>query len=296
VYPLYVTDSRYEKHVNLLLIFSGDKRHYCLIKSMSRLLGDRTKHDGQTYYCNYCLHPFSRGEILLSHMEDCKRHGPQKVTFPQREEDKWIHFKSINKQLKVSFVIYVDFECFTRPILKCEKESTTTRYQKHDPSGFCYVVKCSNEELSMPAKVYRGPNAIETFFEWLLEGEKKISEILDHVVPIKLSHIEEESFQKAVNCHICSEDLGADRVRDHDHLTGAYRGPAHSDCNFQLHFRQSKNSNSYHSRYFIPVVFHNLFGYELHLMKSSVGKLKDRKLSCIPHNMANYLSFTLDNL
>ena len=31
-------------------------------------------------------------------------------------------------------------------------------------------------------------------------------------------------------------------------------------------------------------------------MKSSVGKLKDRKLSCIPHNMDNYLSFTLDNL
>ena len=148
----------------------------------------------------------------------------------------------------------------------------------------------------MPAKVYRGPNAIETFFEWLLEEEKKISEILDHVVPMKLSHIEEESFQKAVNCHICSEDLGADRVRDHDHLTGAYRGPAHSDCNFQLQFRQSKNSNSYHSRYFIPVVFHNLFGYDLNLMKSSAGKLKDRKLSCIPHNMANYLSFTLDNL
>lgn len=54
VYPLSITKSRHDKHVNLLLISDKEgKRHYCLIKNMSRLLGDRTKHDGETFYCNY---------------------------------------------------------------------------------------------------------------------------------------------------------------------------------------------------------------------------------------------------
>ena len=58
----------------------------------------------------------------------------------------------------------------------------------------------------------------------------------------------------------CSHELGADHVRYHDYLTGKYRGPAHSDCNLQLQFHKSKNTNSYYSRYLIPVVFHNLSG------------------------------------
>lgn len=70
-FPLYITDSRYDKHVNLLLIWNGEKRHYCLIKNMSRLLGDRTKNDGMTHYCNYCLHAFSKEEKFLNHVDDC---------------------------------------------------------------------------------------------------------------------------------------------------------------------------------------------------------------------------------
>ena len=173
------------KQVNLLLMSNGEKRHYCLIVS---LLGDRTNHDGQTHYCNCCLHAFSKEEPFLNHVDDCKRHGPHKITFPHKEEDKLIQFRSINKQLKVPFIIYADFECLTRPISTNANESTTTkRYQKHGTSGFCYVVKCANDELSMPAKVYRGPKAIDTFFDWLLDEEKTKSEILDHVVPMKLS-------------------------------------------------------------------------------------------------------------
>lgn len=92
---------------------------------------------------------------------------------PTERRGKWIQFRSINEQLKVPFIIYADFECLTRPISTTDNESTTTkRYQKHDPSGFCYVVKCANDELSMPAKVYRGPKAIHTFFDWLVEEDK----------------------------------------------------------------------------------------------------------------------------
>ena len=47
-----------------------------------------------------------------------------------------------------------------------------------------------------------------------------------------------------------------EKVRDHDHLTGKYRGPAHNKCN--LNCRKEKQM-------FVPVYFHNFSGYDCHL-------------------------------
>ena len=63
-----------------------------------------------------------------------------------------------------------------------------------------------------------------------------------------------KQFNKASDCWICGEELGNDRVRDHCHYTGRYRGPAHNRCN--LKFRKPKS---------ISVFFHNLSGYDSHL-------------------------------
>ena len=65
---------------------------------------------------------------------------------------------------------------------------------------------------------------------------------------------EAELFNKATKCWICKEDLNNDKVRDHCHFTGRYRGAAHNSCN--LKYKKPK---------FIPVVFHNLSGYDSHL-------------------------------
>lgn len=48
---------------------------------------------------------------------------------------------------------------------------------------------------------------------------------------MQLSVLAEQCFQTATHCHICEEELGTDRVRDHCHLTGKYRGAAHNDYN-----------------------------------------------------------------
>lgn len=50
IFPLQITDKRLAKHhVNLLIFSKGETRHYCLIRNMSRLMGDRTRHDGETF-------------------------------------------------------------------------------------------------------------------------------------------------------------------------------------------------------------------------------------------------------
>ena len=41
----------------------------------------------------------------------------------------------------------------------------------------------------------------------------------------------QESFQQSKVCWLCENPLGEDTVRDHDHLTGKYRGAGHNKCN-----------------------------------------------------------------
>jgi hypothetical protein len=54
----------------------------------------------------------------------------------------------------------------------------------------------------------------------LLQEEKEICETLRKVMPMKLTLLQEKSFQMAGNSHICEEPLNDDRVQDHDHLSG----------------------------------------------------------------------------
>ena len=66
--PLYITRNIKERrHVNLLLISEGEKRHYCLIRNFSRLLSYRTKHRATQFFCFNCLHSFRRQELLDKH-------------------------------------------------------------------------------------------------------------------------------------------------------------------------------------------------------------------------------------
>ena len=88
------------------------------------------------------------------------------------------------------------------------------------------------------------------------------------------------AYDNSTLCHICNEELGKDRVRDHCHLSGKFRGAAHEICNLKQKVLK-----------FCPVVFHNLAGYDRHLFIKTVGNSKG-DISCIPNNEENYISFT----
>ena len=61
-----------------------------------------------------------------------------------------------------------------------------------------------------------------------------------------LTKEEEDNYNKENICYICKKEFNNDKVRDHCHFTGKYRGAAHSTCN--LRYKIPKN---------IPVIFHN---------------------------------------
>ena len=81
-------------------------------------------------------------------------------------------------------------------------------------------------------------------------------------------------------CHICNEELGRDRVRNHCHLSGKFRGAAHEICNIK--YKASK---------FFPVVFNNLSGYDSLVFIKTLGN-SEEDISCIPNNEENYIFFT----
>ena len=70
------------------------------------------------------------------------------------------------------------------------------------------------------------------------------------------------------------------KVRDHCHFTGEYRGAAHNLCNLQC--RKSL---------VLPVIFHNLQGYDSHPFIKQLAKVKGQ-LTCIPSTEEKYISFS----
>ena len=132
-----------EQTINLLLISDGEKQHYCLIKSLSRLLSSQVSgHKESNSFCLNCLNHFPNEEKLKIHEEYCLKNQAIRIEMP--EEGSLVTFIHHNRSIKVPFVVYADFEAFTEEIPISEqndKFSFTQKYQKHKPSGF--VIKFS---------------------------------------------------------------------------------------------------------------------------------------------------------
>jgi len=79
------------------------------------------------------------------------------------------------------------------------------------------------------------------------------------------------------------QKLGEDKVGDHYHFTGKFRGAAHNECNLQ--YRVPK---------FIPVFFHNLSRYDAHLFIKKLPDINnfEGKIKCIAKSEENYISFS----
>jgi len=77
--------------------------------------------------------------------------------------------------MTVPIVVYVDSEFFTKPIDSCQSDpdrSFTKAYQKHEPSGFCFHVKCldKSSETILFTKTREEENVAD-IFEVMLEKE-----------------------------------------------------------------------------------------------------------------------------
>ena len=282
VYPLRNSENHDRLHkINLFLIKEEEKTHYCLIKIFSRLTSSQvSKHNGRIYTCERCIDSFKTEKSLKRHEEYCKTNECLKINMP--EKGSTVSFKNHWRSERVPFIIYADTESLLKPIQNCESDPTkkyTQKYQKHEPISFSYYIKCFDDNVfNEEPRTYTGIDAMQKFVEWLEEDVRYIANIPS--VGMKFGKEEADQFNKATTCWICGGELGLGKVRDHCHYTGKYRGAAHNNCN--LKFRKPN---------FIPVVFHNLSGYDAHLFIKNLG-YNQGNINCIPNNDEKYISFT----
>ena len=306
-FPIYISKEKYQDHMELLLITEGEYKHYVLIKEFNKFMFRQNKHEHKKHFCMYCLQCFSREDVLTKHINNCiSINGKQAINMPEKGDK--VYFKNHHKQLPVPFVIYADFEAITEKIHGCQpnnEKSYTEAYQKHTDCGYGYkVVCCYDDKYSKPVQIHRDENAVHKFMENMLEEVNWCkSKMKKHFnKPLKMTMENEIDFKKAIKCHICDQQYTDKdiRVRDHCHITGKFRGSAHQDCNLKLRIKPDNIK--------IPVIFHNLRGYDSHFIMQQIGKIAKKhayknnrgeechmNINCIPNNMEKYLAFMLGN-
>ena len=104
-----------------------------------------------------------------------------------------------------------------------------------------------------------------------LDGlNEEIRTVFKKTMPmIRLTPEENAKHAEAMHCYCCNQLFNSNdrqKVRDHCHITGKYRGAACKYCNF-------KHLDIVANHHTIPIVFHNLKGYDMHhILKNLDGR------------------------
>ncbi|XP_070172232.1 uncharacterized protein [Polyergus mexicanus] len=250
VVPLRLTDDKKDRHINLLYFDDTTRRdnatHFAWIKNLSRLVG-------------------SQLSVLAT------------------KDDKWLEFRNYSRKERLPFVVHADLEC----VLKKKEERRTLNtsiVQHHEVYSAGYYARCALDGVSSTYRAYRGEDCVSWFVKELHDLALCAKTILDTDAPMTDLTLDEwERFISATRCNICERpfESGDARMRDHCHLAGRYRSPAHSNCNL-----------NYKDTYVIPVFFHNLSGYDAHFIIKDVANAFPGSVEVLPITKETYISFT----
>ena len=67
IYPIDVSNEKFNNSMDLLLIFQENTFHHVYIKDFNTLMFNKSKNKNKMYFCRYCLQCFGSGSILTEH-------------------------------------------------------------------------------------------------------------------------------------------------------------------------------------------------------------------------------------
>ncbi|CAB3980720.1 Gastrula zinc finger, partial [Paramuricea clavata] len=255
-FPRYTSKFDYKDHMELLLMDDGEgNNHYVLVRDISMLLNSLSKTQHKRFFCLGCLNGFNSQERLDKHSGTCRE-----------------------------FVIYADFESLLIPV--DGKGECLRKTHDHEMCSYGFKRACYYDgKYDGEYKSYRGVGAISRSLSELLGEVEKCNGIIQSEFnkEVVMSVKDYDKLEKATECHICGGKFGESdkKVLDHCHVTSKFRGAAHNSCNLN-HKLTGK----------IPVVFHNLRGYDGNFIMQGVKELGE-KIEVIANNMQKYMSFTV---
>ena len=278
---------RMGREINLLMVSEDGIQHYTAIKSLSRLLSSKnsnTKH--KQHFCMNCLQGFMQELSRDQHQAYCEDN--KSVRVEMLKQGSTVEFKDEQNQFKVPFIMYTDFESILEwmgPVeLGSPNQPYTNEVNQHTLSGWCVYSKFAYGDVDNPLRLYRGKDCIETFCNYIKGEAHRLYHTFPEKPTVPLTEKQWKKYKRSTKCHvICYKPftLKDPKVRDHCHYTGLYRGPAHSLCNLRCKIPS-----------YIPVVFHNLSGYNAHLFIRELGAHAS-DMEVIAKNKEDNISFSI---
>ena len=195
-----------ERQIILLMISDGQKSHYLVIKNLSGLLRGITSTHKEDFHCLNCFHSYTTKSKLEAHKKICENHDYCCVEMPTKNNN-IIKYNHREKSLKLPFVIYADLECLLEKMstrINNPNESSTTKINKHVPSGYSIFTHRSFDESKNKLNYYRDKDCIKTFSKDLRENASKIINYeKKKMIPLT---IEEKIYHnKQKICYICKK-------------------------------------------------------------------------------------------
>ena len=274
--PIEVSENDSDRVIDLGIY----KNHYILIKKLDVFLGDHNK----KFICRRCLCSYTSEYMLIKHKPKCENYD---ITSIKISNESHLHWKKKFRKNHLYFRIYADFEADNEKDKSILGNKTTNIYKQNPVLNGYHIV--SELEDILKSDYYQSPlgyNNVDWFVNEVIKLENKMAFYFKNTNKDIIMTPEDEEDYKNINvCRFCEKFIESDEARDHCHLTGNYRGPAHSICKINVTQKQSN---------FIPFIFHNFSNYDCHMFfKKLVDKKNDKvKFDIIPKTNEEYISMT----
>ena len=285
--PLYRSQNKDQeaKRVNLLLIREKTSYHYVAIKNLNALINGKLPEGRfRGLWCSSCFLGFWTKKSYESHLPLCSElaKGHSVYTMPLVKD---LSFSNWHKTIPCPYVVYADFES-----ILSTKDKDDEKVEKHIPCAAAYLFTSDFVNISQPLPqkydACFGPSAIVWFLHSL---EMKAREISDWFQShgkqkmLPLTPHQEKSFEEATFCYMCQCEM-TNKYHDHNHFTGQYIGAACLSCNMARRVRYP----------FLPVVFHNLRGYDMHhIIKYGVERMDGWSLRPIAQTSERFIAMSV---
>ena len=272
---------------NLLLLKDHDRRHYVYIKSLERLFGDKNI---RKHLCPRCMHAFSRRQALVNHLSAgcsqqlcCQLYLPSPPDASTSLDRTKVNFRMFHHKYPVEGYITADIRCILRPAHD-RNGFHRDSHQVHTPFSVTYHMLPKHGEIHSHSFVSTtSDRCVQQFLRRLQSDSRYLKRAIQRHDELTMSDEARLMFQTATLCHICGHEFDnpKDKVRDHDHATGRFRGAAHNKCNLQYNNRWLR----------IPVIISNLAKYAAHFMICAAHAVPGR-FKIIPRTSEQFTAFS----